>query len=49
MSIQRQKKLKKRGPYHVYISEQRAEIGKYAVSYGITAAKRRYSKQFDIH
>lgn len=38
----------KRGPYHKYTPEQRADIGKYAVQHGVVSAKRKYSMKLDV-
>ena len=41
------KQLVKRGSYGKFTPEQQAEVAKYASMHGITAAQRRFSKEFD--
>ena len=47
-SVQKQSvDAKKRGPYHRFSNEKRAEIGKYASENGVAAACRLYSKELE--
>lgn len=41
-------KSSKRGPYRRYLPAERAQIGKYGVQHGTTAAKRKFSRKLGV-